>query len=551
MHANISHHFELDSDLEELEDDPEADNSPTQGFHHSDHDDDYFEEIEDLIRNGRAGASSSSVALAAIRRRSYVPGSPTANITAAVPGLAGDDLPGAKARKVLGLDSEGWEIGPGSSEHSDGPHAGSSSHTLGRSSTSRRATARMTALLNGGSSSSSSLSSASASVVTDGLPTIQSSSSNGSLSSSRRHSLLPAMLGLGSRRTSAVPAQQPIPAQPYAQSAAESRLSPSSIVPFPRGGAGGGAHSASAASSGPGYSTSYFHGSPSASSLSTSTSLPHSMGSISMSPQLSVPDTPTLSSSHSSPAPKGLKKGRGRKQQSSTVTPTATGDESGSSRGVGTVSLADAQDWERALENAERNASWYSSIAHRPRPRPPAAADPIPTPQRRPSNDPHPLPPSIINGSATLPLERDRNRRPSLGNEHLAWNNLSADTGPNLNPNPERIRRGSFGSSAPVAPRRSPEVGVIVVALDEGVQNRLVRPGDGFGGVEERVSPPVGENGGGGEGEGGFPEGTASEDAFYREMYARGLPSDLPRPVSVHSGSQSDEEGDDGLSWQD
>lgn len=41
----------------------------------------------------------------------------------AIPGLEADDLPGAKARKVLGLNSEGFELGPGA----DSPSASSSS----------------------------------------------------------------------------------------------------------------------------------------------------------------------------------------------------------------------------------------------------------------------------------------------------------------------------------------------------------------------------------------------------------------------------------------
>ncbi|KAE8212673.1 hypothetical protein CF327_g3703 [Tilletia walkeri] len=364
----------------EQDDDLDTDNLSSQELGDDDEDgDDFFDASEDLIR--MRSATSSSAALGALRRRSFVPATPTANSNIAVAGLAGDDLPGAKARKVLGLDSEGWEIGPGSSESPDGHHSGSATGALGRGSTSRRATARMTALLNGGSSSSSS-SSAAAATSMDGLP--QSSAASGA-STSRRHSLLPAMLGLGSRRPTVTQAQLPS-AQPSVYSA-DIRLSPNSITPFSGASAG---PSSAAASGGSNNSTSYFLAAPGTSGLPASTSLPLNFSGSTLSPRYSVDasgmsglngsgSSANTSGSNSSPATKGLKKVRGRKQNSHNTTSSAISDEatsSVSSRGVGAVSLADAQDWERALENAERNASWYSSIAHRPRPRPPPSGQP-------------------------------------------------------------------------------------------------------------------------------------------------------------------------------
>ncbi|KAK0554324.1 hypothetical protein OC861_000620 [Tilletia horrida] len=340
------------------------------------------------------------------RRRSFVPTNPTAATVLAMPGLAADDLPGAKARKVLGLDQEGWEIGPGSeAEGSSSLTSKSSLHS--RPSTSKRATARVTALLGGGSNSSHSNNSSSAalsSAVTDGLPGIQGSSTSGagagsSSSSSRRHSLLPAMLGLAGRRPSSQQTHQhPIAERPHLQQTSshtvDSHFSGGN-APFPAIAASATSF-ASAGSAGSSYFTAPGAGTvgpgtpgiPSSSSLpiglsaSMSGTSPRGSGdAISGGPSNGlVPMTSPApgSGSTASGAAKSLRnKVRGRKHN-------APGSGAGSedlagvtaTKGVAAVSLEDAQDWERALETAERNASWYSSIAHRPRPRPAPSGQP-------------------------------------------------------------------------------------------------------------------------------------------------------------------------------
>ncbi|KAL9938171.1 hypothetical protein V8E36_002794 [Tilletia maclaganii] len=274
----------------------------------------------------------------------------------AIPGLAADDLPGAKARKVLGLDAEGWEIGPGSSSEA-------ADNNTSRS-TPRRATARMTALLSGGGSGGNTTLAPSAA---DGLPPLQATSaaSASASASSRRHSLLPAMLSLGSRRPSVAPStsaannynsDRPFPQPtPVHVSAVEGLVSPGSLSigePLSVGMS----------------SSSYFPVTP---GIHQSPSLPlHLSSSATSSPRTTL-ETPNASSNNptslssapgtsASSAVKNLRRARGRKQHA-----PAPEDKVPNS-----ISAEDAQDWERTLESAERNASWYSSIAHRPRPRP-------------------------------------------------------------------------------------------------------------------------------------------------------------------------------------
>ncbi|KAK0559508.1 hypothetical protein OC844_004366 [Tilletia horrida] len=378
-------HYDHEADREEVDEDVLDMNAD------DDDEDDFFD--DDLVsRNYRSptGATpgSASTAAAALRRRSFVPPTPTVNATLATPGLAGDDLPGAKARKVLGLDSEGWEIGPGSSDPADG------SHSQGRSSTSRRATARVTALLSGGGSSSSSTSGSNhapalSHAAVDGLPSIQHTPVvSASSTSSRRHSLLPSMLSLGSKRPSVSQAQtQTIQEKGYSNGAPiqqahtyDVHLSSSHVGQF----SGGAATSSSLGSTGPNHSTMSYFATPSgaAPGLHASSSLPIGL-TVSSTPMRGSADvgaasgggSNSVTSSAASSAVKGLRKVRGRKQNASATTSTYTIDDS-SLKGVGSVSLADAQDWERALETAERNASWYSSIAHRPRARPPPSTQP-------------------------------------------------------------------------------------------------------------------------------------------------------------------------------